>query len=378
MTIHIPQELVDEIIDYLGEDHDALIACSVVCRAWVSRCRRRLFKTCALLPHNVLGFCDLLRSPECTLLQHVHKIDASRQYWSTDDLHLRSKGIAADLGRLTHLCTLEMAFYIRPNIDAHRIGTHILFSPGCLAVLPLVTLLILDARDSPTQLQSPVGAGGFPVPLIDIISLCSALQELRIVSAHAVAHPPASAMPPPGLHSLTLRSSASSILGWLDGAGHLPNVDSITLSFILRSEVPIIYAALQKVGGALRSLEITVSDRDAWNAYDLSFHPNLRTLVIDCFSHVSAEFNYRLIGLLKRLTAPALESLSIYFVRDDTAVRTVNWGALDAFLSPVRFPWLRKVLIDCSADEFQFVRSALPLLEDSGVLDSVERPLRRR
>jgi hypothetical protein len=138
-----------------------------------------------------------------------------------------------------------------------------------------------------------------------------------------------------------------------------------------------LYLTVSLCNATFHALPTFLCVGDTWTAYDLSFHPNLRTLVIDCFSRVSAEFNYCLIGLIKRLAAPALESLSIYFVRDDTAVRTVNWGALDAFLSPARFPRLRKVLIDCSADEFQFVRPALPLLEDSGMLDSVERPLQR-
>ncbi|KAI0945649.1 hypothetical protein AcW1_001821 [Taiwanofungus camphoratus] len=44
----VPAELCDMIIDNLCDDHCALIACSLACRAWVPRTRRYLFETVEL------------------------------------------------------------------------------------------------------------------------------------------------------------------------------------------------------------------------------------------------------------------------------------------------------------------------------------------
>ncbi|KAJ7841056.1 hypothetical protein B0H14DRAFT_2783596 [Mycena olivaceomarginata] len=337
--IRFPQELVDEIIDYLGEDSDALKACSLVCRAWVSRCRSHLFETYALVPDsNILGFCDFLQSPGCTFLQHVRRIDTIRHYWDPDDPRSHLNRLAAGLCRLTRAVALEMAF----RLDVLRIEMQTGFNAGFLAVLPHITLLTLHIRN----------------PL-----------ALRAIYRRN------SATPPPGLHRLMFGGLATSpaILRWLNAAGHLPNVDSITLSFFQPGEAPYISAALQKVGGALRHLELDVhvkSDLDSWNVYDLSLHPHLRTLSVRYFSQgiaeLEASFHARLLALITKLVAgPALESLTIYF---RATVSTFDWGALGAFLSSARFPRLREVVIECTPGEVQFVRSALVELEGSGVL----------
>ncbi|KAJ7883411.1 hypothetical protein B0H14DRAFT_3432867 [Mycena olivaceomarginata] len=346
MIIRFPQELVDEIIDYLGGDHDALIACSMVCRAWVSCCRRRLFKTCALLPRNVLGFCDLLRSPECTLLQHVRRIDTTRDYWVPDDPRSHSNRLAAGLCRLTRVVALEMAFYLDPL----RIEMQTRFNAGFLVVLPHITFLTLHSRNA-------------------------LIFRARYRRNECSSTPSSQRHAAAGLHRLTFGGLATSpaILRWLNAAGHLPNVDSITLSVLYHGEAPYISAALQKVGSALRHLELAVhvkSDLNSWNVYDLSLHPHLRTLSIRYFSRWIAElepsFHIRLLALITKLVAgPALESLSIYF---SATASTFDWGALGTFLSSARFPRLREVVIECTPGEVQFVRSALVELEGSGVL----------
>ncbi|KAJ7883408.1 hypothetical protein B0H14DRAFT_2701559 [Mycena olivaceomarginata] len=336
MIIRFPQEPVDEIIDYLGEDSDALKACSLVCLAWTYT---------LVSDSNILGFCDFLQSPGCTFLQHVRRIDTTRYYWDPDDPRSHSNRLAAGLCRLTRVVALEMAFYLDPLTQSLRIEVQTRFNAGFLAVLSHITFLTHHSG-SPLTLC---------VPLIDIISRCHVLQELYIVGTGAVAPPPPSVTPPPGLHRLTFSGLATSpaILRWLNAAGHLPNVDSITLPVVQPGEAPYISAALQKVGGALRHLELDVhvkSDLNSWNVYDLSLRPHLRTLSIRYSSlwiaELEALFHVRLLALITKLVAgPALESLSIYF---RATVSTFDWGALDAFLSSARFPCLREVVIECN------------------------------
>ncbi|KAJ7319026.1 hypothetical protein DFH08DRAFT_1086367 [Mycena albidolilacea] len=342
-------ELVDEIIDCFGEDSDALKVCSLVCRAWIPHCRSHLFETGTLVSDsNILGFCDFLQSPGCTFLQHVRRIDTTRYYWDPDDPRSHLNRLAAGLCRLTRVVALEMAFHLDPL----RTEMQTRFNAGFFAILPHITVLTLYSRN-PLTLR---------VPLIDIISRCHVLQELYIFGAGSVAPPPPRATPPPGLHRLTFGLATSpAILLWLNAAEHLPNVDSITLSVLYPGEAPYISAALQKVGGALRHLELSVhvkSDLDSWNVYDLSLHPHLRTLSIRYLSQgiaeLEASFHVRLLALITKLIAgPALESLSIYF---RATVSTFDWGALEAFLSSARFPRLREVVIECKPGEVQFRR----------------------
>jgi hypothetical protein len=145
-----------------------------------------------------------------------------------------------------------MAFYIPREM---------VFCAGLLAIFPHITLLTLRS-------------GSPPAPFIDIISLCPALQELHVLSlADTVAYPPARAIPPPRLRSLTfgVRSSPG-ILAWLNTAGHLPNVDSITLSALQPGEAPTVRAALQQVGCALCHLEISVHDNSDGEFFAMPFH----------------------------------------------------------------------------------------------------------
>jgi hypothetical protein len=107
--------------------------------------------------------------------------------------------------------------------------------------------------------------------------------------------------------------------------------------------------------------------------FDLSLHPNLRTLTVVHFD--TGDFDpARFMGFIKTLTAPALEVLSLEIV--PLLRRSIEWPALDAFLcSEIRFPRLRMVLFKCSChltreapDMHDNLREALPLLGAAGVL----------
>ncbi|KAJ7350755.1 hypothetical protein DFH08DRAFT_644137, partial [Mycena albidolilacea] len=70
-----PQELIDEILDYLADDKYSLRTCSLVCRAWVLRTRACLFESCRLSrERHVVGFGEVLQSPNCTFLHHVRSM----------------------------------------------------------------------------------------------------------------------------------------------------------------------------------------------------------------------------------------------------------------------------------------------------------------
>jgi hypothetical protein len=109
----------------------------------------------------------------------------------------------------------------------------------------------------------------------------------------------------------------------------------------------------------------------ATTVFDLSLHPNLRTMTIrDSSWGAPDQFDPEpMILLICRLAARALEcfsldlNLSLYW--------TFNWAALDAFLCPERFPRLRSVIITDHGghdNTHEFLSEALPSLAASRVL----------
>ncbi|KAF8201179.1 hypothetical protein K438DRAFT_1965701 [Mycena galopus ATCC 62051] len=363
MTI-FAQELIDEIIDHLAwVSKKSLKTCSLVSWAWLPRSRSHLFRTCTLSPDNIFHFCDLLRSPGCTFLDHVMKINLPHHD------SRRFNGIAAVLRRLTRVCALEMAFP-DDTMETHTFG------PTGFAVAFLhVTSLVLAGPGSPAA------------PLPDIISRFPALRDLEIRDLGVVDDFPTTAVPPQGLHSLKLcDSSMVPVLQWLRVSDHLPRVDSVALPVLRLEDAPLVRAAMQQLAGTLSHLDITLTcnhrpfDIDASIVYDLSLHPNLRTLVIRDFSRFLPDDHnadrVRTMRVITRLAAPTLESLSIDFDR-----WIFNWDALDALLSTGRFPHLREVIFKSTDDQFKFLAGILPLLQASAVLKMMtefdERTMRR-
>ncbi|KAF7326361.1 hypothetical protein MVEN_02622400 [Mycena venus] len=357
MDIQLPLELIEEILHYLAKDSRGLKTCSLVCRALVFRCRSYLFKTCRLTPNNIFGFCCLLRSPDCTFLSHVYAIHAVRHHWHQHDRWFNA--IAVDMRRLTGVRALEMTLTVVDvsNADAF-------FRTGFVTAFLKVTRLVLNCN-----------FGVQPTPLIDMICLFPALQELCIHDMSGnLADPPAIAVPPPGLHSLELSvKPAGPILAWLHAFNHLANVDSLTLPPLKQHHAQTVRAALQQLGGLLH-FDIMLTwllgafDADPSTVFDLSLHPNLKTLTIrDCSWGESEELDpNQMVQLMTRLVAPALESLALDV--DLSLYQSLDWTVLDDFLSSTRFPCLRKVAFKCRDSDRQFLRAALPLLEASGVL----------
>ncbi|KAJ7253758.1 hypothetical protein B0H12DRAFT_1323625 [Mycena haematopus] len=383
MTI-FPQELVDDILDYSAGHPRSLKTYSLVSQAWVPRCRSHLFEKCALWPSKIVPFCYLLRSPDCTFLSHVLSITNIKLY----DLQVYDtfNKFAADLGRLTNVGELDMKFatpYRPEKLD-----------PFLRMAFPKITRLVLDSR----RIQHPT-------PLASMICLFPALQELDMEMTIDLQDIPADVMPPRELRSLSLSSySAGQILTWLDAAGLLPNIHSLTLPCLRGPDVPIVRKALQQIGDELHHFSLTVHDTSEYSTYDgvetlkiidMSLHQNLKTLHILDLTWINSEAQETTLWIPKvtmKLAAPTLECLTLGFDLSRPACKELDWAALDAFLSPARFPHLRSVVVKCEQHdnhdygayfdhydpyeepeidyEHEFVRKALPLLASSELLQT--------
>jgi len=62
----IPQEIIDEILDYLAGDSDliSLRSCSLVSKSWIAPCQRHLFHTVHFAPGATFGWSRTFRAPE--------------------------------------------------------------------------------------------------------------------------------------------------------------------------------------------------------------------------------------------------------------------------------------------------------------------------
>lgn len=73
----LPPELIDNILDHCHADHQALYACSLVCREWVSTTRYHLFSCPDISVDKALPCVEILRSPHCTFPSSVHGVRIS-------------------------------------------------------------------------------------------------------------------------------------------------------------------------------------------------------------------------------------------------------------------------------------------------------------
>lgn len=76
----LPQELIDNIIDFLHSDTKSLLACRLVCSAWVSAAGHHIFRCPSLIDYRFRrshksnsprSFIELLQCPTNTIGQHI-------------------------------------------------------------------------------------------------------------------------------------------------------------------------------------------------------------------------------------------------------------------------------------------------------------------
>jgi hypothetical protein len=159
-----------------------------------------------------------------------------------------------------------MTLSIVISLNSTSASVDAFFRTGFVTAFPKVIRLILTCNFDGRQ----------PAPLVEMICLFPALQELRIHDMSGTsAHPPSSAVPPGGLHCLKLGGdSPGPILAWLNMFNHLPNVNSLTLHDpVTNSQLNTVRTALQRLGGSITHLDIA-----------LTWLTEFRGTYIHCFS----------------------------------------------------------------------------------------------
>ncbi|KAJ7363764.1 hypothetical protein DFH08DRAFT_1015176 [Mycena albidolilacea] len=349
MTIELPQELIEEILDHM--DFESLKSGSLVCRAWVFRARSHLFHKITLLPDIVVVFRDLLSTPGCTFAEHIRSVHAVRQEWSLNNPVFDE--IAAGLGGV-----LELNLSLDCQANAHAF-----YCTGFIASFPHVARLTLTFDIRPDR-----------VPLLEIISLFPAFGHISL-------DPPSGVVPPRGMRriGISTRDLVGPILAWLMKSNHLPNMDCVVLPMLRHTDIPTVRLSMQQLGPALRHLSIDLSwllpDVDPETIFDLALHPHLETLSIYDWPSPSIDFDPNaLFRLVTRLPASNLERISLEIDLDVLYYQQLDWAAFAAFFSATRFPSLRSITVKCCRhsnhgdNDHEFLRASLSLLLASGML----------
>ncbi|KAJ7637147.1 hypothetical protein FB45DRAFT_742343 [Roridomyces roridus] len=280
VTARLAPELYDLFIDEFRSSKFTLSNCSLVCKAWLPRCRRHLFYSATLRP----DFVNFLRSSShatATVVPHIRSIGLGGM-WMREQQD-ESYDIIMFMTTLEHLQRIQMETWSWSYL-APPATTALLSGPGRM----FQTLRVLDLQ----FIQFP----SFAI-LRTFASRFDGLQQLifdnvtwDVVDADASQ----SDDPPPflsRLHTLKLVACSNTpILSWLsNGAPSVAPIRSLNLPEILPCEASVIGPFLSSIVSSLENLELgflahnpedTPALRDAIGEIDLSLHTRLRTICV--------------------------------------------------------------------------------------------------
>lgn len=256
-----PQELVDQVIDDLAATSHTNLndigTCAAVCRRWLPRSRKHLFRHIRLSHAALLEFLDLVEASSAPLLSFVRSLDIRIIY---DEPFTEDQ--VAPLQRFLTLTELCIRAPNSPVIPAEQLRfqswlqTHVpRFGAACAT---LTRFELVFNSDIPLSVVT------------DIISSLPHLTHLRlyggdyhrgnggIVHMQSMLVPPTAVLPP-HLHMLdiSLRRGSSLLFAWLLSHHDPPVLTSLTLrGFANGAPTAPIDTYLQHFGPKIESLSL--------------------------------------------------------------------------------------------------------------------------
>ncbi|KAJ7115316.1 hypothetical protein C8R44DRAFT_855338 [Mycena epipterygia] len=250
------QELVDQIIDYIGPSNKAdVAACGLVCRRWLPRSRFHLFSSITLSDsesdqQNVDSFFPLLDTSSSLLLSFVQVLTLHFCGQSFDDAHMAT--LVQSCPRLTTL-RVKMVDDTLGSTKLHQIFRSLQIHIPVLGInsTSLSRLCVKVDADIPLSI------------LVDIISALPLLEFLLIYSfPDSIVHDgsPLPCFSSPRLQTLECQgdNSASPFFSWILSASFLPIFKSLTLYTEITGVNDPIELYLQRAGPEIEFLSLTV------------------------------------------------------------------------------------------------------------------------
>ncbi|KAJ6500144.1 hypothetical protein C8R47DRAFT_283913 [Mycena vitilis] len=349
----LPDELAELIIDRC-EDRPTLSSCSLVCKAWHTRARFRLFSApieVVDLPGvaRVKAFIATLQHPLCTLHPYIRSLSIRQ---SSSNAAILNPLIPVLVG-LSNLTYLEIvAANALPSDDAQA-----LFRSSFRSLQHLrLRMTFATCTDAVALICS------FPL-----------LETLRLHARWIGSSLPPSATLPTNLHTLDLDGLLDDMLAWLLSCPPSPTVSSVQLRDVAAGELGIVLKYVRFVAPTLATFKLSFIDiRSELNFLETNFDTiqgahGLKVLEIE--GRQSNDVSL-VVHLLSRLEASNLEEVSF------TSLVSVNprrlaWRELDHRLSSPAYALLRKVTVTTLPHLRPAVELQLPRLNERHILDFV-------
>lgn len=348
----LPAEVAELIIDRC-QHRPTLSSCSLVCKAWHTRARFRLFSTPVTVVDvpgvpRVKEFMATLRHPLCTLHPYIYSLSIRQSSLSASFLN----PVIPVLVGLPNLTSLQI------------VAEHALLSDESYALFRthFRSMRHLLLRMTFATCADAVGLA-FSFPLLE--SLC--LHSQWIGSS-----PPPPSSVPPNLHTLDLGGFLADVLAWLLSCPPSPAVSTVQLRDVAANEFGIVFEYLKFVAATLKTFQLGFADQESEkhflnSNFDVIQTPELRAIGVE--GHRSDDVTL-LVQLLSHLRASHPEEVSF------TCLIAVNsrrpaWAQLDTQLTSPPNPWLRKVIVTTLPHLQRGIQAALPRLNERHLLDFI-------
>jgi len=361
----IPPELRDEVIDQLQTDRAALKACSLTCRAWLSRARYHLFRTVLIDPgHSGNAFRRLMQSSPniTTYIQEleVSGVPAICTWWNTSiawpTLHqTRRHRDESDVDETAWLQQTLPPTTPLVKLRSLRLSA-VPISGGSLdALRPHVTHLTILSLDG---CRAPAFAD-----LVRLFNTFPCLETLRLL---AVQWLPGNSSPSETSHRSSMRLKrlemsrkidVAPLISWMLSESVHTEIISLSCSVSGQKGAFAIRDLLHAIGATLQHLKIGFQEtRDPTDVlqithFDLAQSSGLRHLHI-CCSAVAPALTHSshlpslswIIILLSTANSPHLKEITFSLRLAD--LRVLNLEGLDVVLSHARFGSLMTVTFE--------------------------------
>ncbi|KAJ7703022.1 hypothetical protein B0H17DRAFT_1194274 [Mycena rosella] len=345
--MNVPAEVAELIIDRC-QHVPTLSSCSLVCKAWHTRARFRLFSG----PVKVVGVPDVeaftatLQHPLCTLYPYIHSLSI-HQSSSNPSLLNHVIPVLVPLSDLTY-------FEIVAENALLSDDTQALFRANFRSIRHLLLRMTFATCADAVNLVC-----SFPL-----------LKSLRLHARWIGSSPPPASGLPVGLHTLDLDGFLDDALGWLLSCPTSPAVSSVQLRGIAERELSIVFRYVKLVAATLTDLKLSFLDtRTEWIFLSFDFDPihipQLRSLEITGRDRYDVAM---VVHVLSRVHASHLDEVSF------TSLVSVNpgrvaWAQLEQRLAHVDS--LRKVKITTLPHLQPAIQLNLPRLHELDILEFV-------
>ncbi|KAJ7586397.1 hypothetical protein C8J56DRAFT_104353 [Mycena floridula] len=306
-----PQEICEHCINFCHDSQQSLLACSLVCRAWLPASRLHLFQTVFLheSQDRTDKFLSLIRSEHQSITSCLKNLHLVGSLYSFGGLGRHSTEIANQL--LVHTAYDLPRFTSVTHVGLYAMNlSYISLQP--LSPLSRATVLELKSihlRDLGQFLEAV-----YHFPTLEVLTLFDITWDSQETN-----YPPATT--PSGLHHLTLISGQDTltpVLQWLATAHIPPPLKRLNLHYPSQQNLAFVQAIITASPLILEHLTLT-ANQPGQEFLDLSKNTMLGRLDFEGYYHEDSECEH-IISTIGSTNSAGLERISLPIFGPDVTV----------------------------------------------------------